>query len=78
MNHPLLDQINELAAEWHDCMVQASDGRWRRKMLLDRAAQLEERLDWLWYRHRRSLAVAHKDRFALTGERIFATTPRYQ
>ncbi len=75
MNHPLLDQINVLAADWHACLLQAADGRWRRATLLSRAAVLEERLDGLWARYRRSLAVREKNRFKDIGERIYYTCP---
>jgi hypothetical protein len=78
MNHPLLDQINALAAEWHACLLQAADGRWRRATLLSRAAMLEERLDLTWARYRRSLAVQGKDRFKDIGQRIYYTTPQHK
>ena len=71
MNHPLLDQINALAADWHALFLS-------RRVSSSRLEAIEERLDLTWARYRRSLAVQGKDRFKDIGNRIYATAPKYK
>ena len=71
MNHPILDQINALAAEWHALFLS-------RRVSSSRLESLEERLDATWARYRRSLAVRGKDRFKDIGQRIYYTTPQHK
>lgn len=76
MTHPLLDQINVLVAEWHAIYLRATGERHRFPHV--HLADLEEHLDILWARYRRSLAAREKDRFSHIGNRIYYTTPQHK
>lgn len=66
----ILGRINAAASEWHECMCHAANGSRRKRTMLSRAADLEERLDRLWARRRAHLAKATRDRFKDAPPRI--------